>query len=91
MGGVYDIYKLEIPIEDDEKLEPTGWELSRVLKLLECINSENFDKKYLQIFVARYIQNKSTTIIACDFNLSEVEVNQRLIDLAEIINKNINL
>lgn len=87
--SAYDIYKIDDPCTENDSYEPKRISMERTLELLEFVNSENLDKRYLQIFVSRYIQHKSSETIAFDFNLSESEVNQRLVELADIIGENL--
>ena len=86
--GAYNIYKIEDPCTEHDLFEPDRISMEKTLELLEYVNSENLDKRYLQIFVSRYIQHKSSEAIAFDFNLSESEVNQRLVEVADIIREN---
>ena len=84
----YEIYKIDDPCTENDVYAPERSDIERILEFLEVVNSEDVDKKYLQIFASRYIENKTTESIAYDLGLSESEVNRRLLNLAEIIEEN---
>ena len=86
---VYDVYKLEDPIFDDFLYTINEQQVKKLVQLVQFINTENLDKNYLRIFVDRYIYNKSIETIAVSFGLSESEVNQRLLLLADIVCENL--
>ena len=87
---VYDIYKVETPFDENEFFEPSEQVLQKMVQLLQFVNSDNLDKRYMEIFIARYLHNKATKDIALELNLSENEVSRRLINLAGIISDNIS-
>ncbi len=89
--SVYDIYKINDPFPNDYEFAIDKPEMIKLLQLVQIINSENSDKKYSKIFFARYIYNKSLETIATELKLSENEINQRLLDLADIIRENVNI
>ena len=85
----YEIYKIDDPCTENDVYAPERRSMEKILELLEVVNSENSGKNYLQIFVERYIENKSSEMIAFDLGLSESEVNRRLLNLADIIEENL--
>ena len=64
--------------------------LQHVINSLEKIDSEDPDKKYLQIFKLRYDNGMTQKEIAQDLNLSQSEVSKRLFKLMEKIKQSFN-
>ena len=85
----YEIYKIDDPCTENDIYSPERSYLEKILGLLEVVNSEDSDKKYLDIFEKRYIESRSSEAIANELGVSEAEINRRLLNLAEIIAENI--
>jgi len=61
--------------------------LKNILKKLNELDILKPDKKYISIFYRKYIENKTTDIIAGEMKLSPEEIQTRILEIVKYVNK----
>lgn len=86
--NAYEIYEIPDPFANKVEVPVNKAEIKKMLEFVQILHSENKEKNYLGLFYERYLRNKSIDVIAAEWQVSADELNERLIDLANIIREN---
>lgn len=83
------IYEIPDPKPNFEDQLISEEQVNAIYSLLKEIDSSDVEKKYLELFTERYVNNKKQSEIAAKFNISQGEVSKRILRVAQEIQKRI--
>lgn len=84
------IFDIEDPSPCIEEKIVKNEEITALRNTVKRIDSENQDKRYLEVFTLRYLNNLKQAEMAKELNISQGEVSKRLSELIKLISNHLS-